>query len=428
MTITTINMLLLLALAAAVSSALTYFIMKARTSALLGKKDSELADKNMEIARKEAEILIKAAEVQNQAGNMELLRKAHEKDLLTIKAEMMIETEKILKEREEQLSKKAEETFKTISGNIGKDLKDMKLAFDANKQTQAENSSSLKTQVEEAVKHLREQAGSIGTKADHLADALKGRNKMQGCWGETILNNIFIQEGLIEGRDYDKEETIKDEMGIAILNEDSGKRMRPDFILHFPDNTDIIVDSKVSLSALADWVEAQDETQREDAAKRNLQSVKEQIKNLASKSYYDKSTSRRTLGYVVMFIPNYGALQLAKQLEPGIVNEAFKQNVLITTEETIMPFLRMIRNAWINVEQVRNQEKIIKAAQTMVERVADFCDANATVGRKLQDAVEAYDKGTKKLQDGGQSIVKAANDVIKLGVPINPKKVLPESE
>ena len=305
----------------------------------------------------------------------------------------------------------------------------MKQAFDANKQTQTENSSSLKTQLEEAVKHLREQAGSIGTKADYLADALKGRNKMQGCWGETILNNIFIQEGLIEGRDYDKEETMKDEMGIAILNEDSGKRMRPDFILHFPDNTDIIVDSKVSLSALADWVEAQDEKQREDAARRNLQSVKEQIKNLASKSYYDKSAGgRRTLGYVVMFIPNYGALQLAKQLEPGIVNDAFKQNVLITTEETIMPFLRMIRNAWINVEQVRNQEKIIKAAQTMVERVADFCDANATVGRKLQDAVEAYDKGTKKLQDGGQSIVKAANDVIKLGVPINPKKVLPGSE
>lgn len=426
---TTMNIALWAALAAAVSSALTYFIMKARTAALLGEKDSEIAGKDMEIARMEAEIRIKAAEAQNQEGNMEALQKAHEKDLLTIKAEMMIQTEKILKEREEQLSKKAEETFKTISGNIGKELKDMKQAFDANKQTQTENSSSLKTQLEEAVKHLREQAGSIGTKADHLADALKGRNKMQGCWGETILNNIFIQEGLIEGRDYDKEETMKDEMGIAILNEDSGKRMRPDFILHFPDNTDIIVDSKVSLSALADWVEAQDEKRREDAARRNLQSVKEQIKNLASKSYYDKSAGgRRTLGYVVMFIPNYGALQLAKQLEPGIVNDAFKQNVLITTEETIMPFLRMIRNAWINVEQVRNQEKIIKAAQTMVERVADFCDANATVGRKLQDAVEAYDKGTKKLQDGGQSIVKAANDVIKLGVPINPKKVLPGSE
>lgn len=293
MAMTTMNIALWAALAAAVSSALTYFIMKARTAALLGEKDSEIAGKDMEIARMEAEIRIKAAEAQNQEGNMEALQKAHEKDLLTIKAEMMIQTEKILKEREEQLSKKAEETFKTISGNIGKELKDMKQAFDANKQTQTENSSSLKTQLEEAVKHLREQAGSIGTKADHLADALKGRNKMQGCWGETILNNIFIQEGLIEGRDYDKEETMKDEMGIAILNEDSGKRMRPDFILHFPDNTDIIVDSKVSLSALADWVEAQDEKRREDAARRNLQSVKEQIKNLASKSYYDKSAGEK---------------------------------------------------------------------------------------------------------------------------------------
>ena len=145
MAMTTMNIALWAALAAAVSSALTYFIMKVRTAALLGEKDSE-------IARMEAEIRIKAAEAQNQEGNMEALQKAHEKDLLTIKAEMMIQTEKILKEREEQLSKKAEETFKTISGNIGKELKDLKQAFDANKQTQTENSSSLKTQLEEAVK------------------------------------------------------------------------------------------------------------------------------------------------------------------------------------------------------------------------------------------------------------------------------------
>ena len=129
-----------------------------------------------------------------------------------------------------------------------------------------------------------------------------------------------------------------------------------------------------------------------------------------------------------MYVSNYGALQLAKQLEKNIVNEAFRENVLITTEETLMPFLRMIHTAWVNVDQIRNQEKIIKSASLMCERVADLCSEIDSIGTHLKQAVAAQEKASAKLKEGGASIVHAAREVERLGVPVNPKKKLPEPE
>ena len=137
---------------------------------------------------------------------------------------------------------------------------------------------------------------------------------------------------------------------------------------------------------------------------------------------------RTTLDYVIMFIPNYSSLQLAKSLAPNLFNEAYRQGVLLTTEETLMPFLRMIRVAWTNYDQVRNQEKIIKAAQTMVDRVYDFAKAHAAMGDKLHAALDEYEKVSLKVGESGNSILTSARQLIKLGVPKNPKKPLPESE
>lgn len=286
----------------------------------------------------------------------------------------------------------------------------------------------MKTKFEETLNGIRRQTETIGGKADRLADALRHDNKLQGNWGERMLKNIFDQEGLVEGRDYDREGWLRDESGNIISNEDTGNRMRPDYILHFPDSTDVIVDSKLNIDAYIDWYNANTDEEKEKAARRNLDAIKAQIKGLSTKRYADNVKGRKSLNFVIMYVSNYGALQLARQLEPNIVNEAFRQNVLITTEETLMPFLRIIHTAWVNVDQIKNQEKIVKAAQTMVERVADFCEANASVGKKLQEALEFHQKGTKKLEEGGQSIVHAANEVVRLGVGISPKKQLPEAK
>lgn len=358
------------------------------------------------------------------------LKRTHEvalaQQLEAVKAQVTAESEKVLKAREEELDKKAKQTFQTITGTLDKDIKDMKDAFEQHRKTHTETSQSLKENLETAVKHLREQTMSIGSKADNLADALRGKNKTQGNWGEIILDNLFTNEGMREGRDYDKEETLRDEQGNILLNEDSSKRMRPDYILHYPDGNDVIVDSKVVLTAADDYFRATDEAAKADAMARNLAAIKDQVKNLAKKDYSRYLTpGRRMLDYVIMFVPVYSALRLAYEADRNLWHDAYKQGVLITTEETLMPFLRMIRIAWTSHEQVANQQQIVATAETILARVSDFCTAHAKMGKKLEEAMDQYEACDKKIRDRGQSIVGAANKLIQLGVPRNTKKLLP---
>ena len=358
------------------------------------------------------------------------LKKSHEEalgqQLETLKAQMTSESEKVLKAREEELDRRAKATFENIAGGLDKDIKDMKEAFEQNRKTHTETSQTLKVNIENAVKNLREQTLSIGDKADNLADALKGRNKAQGNWGEVILDNLFTAEGLREGRDYDKEETLRDEHGNVILNEDTARRMRPDFILHYPNGNDIIIDSKVVLTAMYDYYAAEDDTCRADAQQRNLLAIKEQVKRLARKDYSAYlQPGHRMLDFVIMFVPVYSALRLAYESDRNLWHDAYSQGVLITTEETLMPFLRMINIAWTSHEQVANQQQIIAAAETVLARVSDFCTAHAKMGKKLNEALEQYDACDRKIRERGQSIVVAANKLVSYGVPQNKKKALP---
>ena len=353
-------------------------------------------------------------------------QEALEQQLEALKAQMTAETEKILKEREEELDKKAKETFGHIAEGLDKDIKTMKEAFDNNRKEHAETSQSLKDNIENAVKNLRDQTLSIGDKADNLAQALRGRNKSQGNWGEVILDNLFSAEGLREGRDYDKEETLRDEHGNIVLNEDSDKRMRPDFILHYPDGNDIVIDSKVVLTAMYDWHAATDEAGKADALARNLAAIKEQVRRLSKKDYSRYlQPGHKMLDYVIMFVPVYSALRLAYEADRNLWHGAYRQGVLITTEETLMPFLRMISIAWKSHEQVANQQQIIAAAEMMLARVSDFCTAHAKMGEKLEDALKQYEACDRKIRERGQSIVGAANKLICYGVPKNSKKPLP---
>lgn len=413
----TVNLIIIVAAAIliAVAIVVTWLVMRTRQVKACNALENEL-------------IATKAA-LENEKKLHQLQQESFDQQLELVKSQLSAQTEKLLQQREEALQKKAEETFRNIAGPLGKDLKAMQESFEASKRTQAEGNATLKTAVEQAVKHLQDQTSSIGSKADNLAQALKGQNKMTGIWGETILYNMLVAEGMEEGRDFDREETLRDDHGAIILNEDSGKRMRPDYILHYPDKTEVIVDAKTSMEALSDWYATEDPALKEDASRRNLAAIRTQIKSLSGKRYQDYvRDGYKTLDYVLMFIPNYGSLQLAKTLAPNIFQEAYQQGVLLTTEETLMPFLRMIRIAWTNYDQARNQEKIIKAAQTMVDRVADFAKAHAAMGDKLHAALDEYDKVSAKISDSGNSILTSARQLIKLGVPKNPKKPLPDSE
>lgn len=400
------------AIAAAVAWLLTRTLLRSRYESRLSAAEERLAATKEVYERSISDLK------ENQAQVIDAAKK-----------ELALESEKALRDREETLKKAAGEMMANITGGLSQRITTMTEAFEAQKKRQTEESASLKTKVDEAVRHFAEQSRSLGDTAEHLASALRGDNKLQGNWGEQMLNNIFVQEGLVEGRDYHREYYLRDASGEILRNEESGRRMRPDYVLHFPDNTDLLIDAKMNLDAFVDWYNAETEEEKAEYARRNLAAVKAQVASLSGKGYADYvQDGHKTLSYVIMYVSNYGALALARQLEPSIVNDAFRKNVLITTEETIMPFLRMLHTAWVSVDQIRNQEKIIKAAGQMVDRVADFCKANAAVGEALKKAVEAHEAGTRKLQNDGQSIVRAAHEVVRLGIPSNPKKPLPEPE
>ncbi|MBQ6436905.1 MAG: DNA recombination protein RmuC [Bacteroidales bacterium] len=427
---------IIIVVAAAVAGLLAWLLTRL---ALRARYDRELTAAR---AALETEKALRAREADIAAERLEDARKDYERSLAELKEsqaqaleatkkELSLASEKALREREENLKKTAGEMMTNITGGLNQRIATMTEAFEAQKKQHTEESAALKTKVDEAVKNFAEQSRSLGDTAEHLASALRGDNKMQGNWGEQKLNNIFVQEGLVEGRDYHREVYLRDEGGEILRNEDSGRKMRPDYVLHFPDNTDILIDAKMNLDAFVDWYNADNEADRTEFAKRNLAAVRAQVASLAGKRYSEYvQDGHKTLNYVIMYVANYGALALARTLEPNIVNDAFRQNVLITTEETIMPFLRVLHTAWVNVDQIRNQEKIVKAASQMVERVQDYFAAHTEVGKRLHDAMEAHEKGTRKLQEGGQSIIHAAHEVERLsGIKPNPRKAsLPEVE
>ena len=389
---------------------------KAKADLIRKEADVRTAENILENERKQHERTMDEIKASHEKALAEL-KAGQEKAIEAAKTALELENEKMLKAREEALKKEAAETMKVITVGLDQNIKDMKEAFEAQKVSHVQASTAIKTKFDETVKHLKEQTETIGTTAEDLAKALKGQSKVQGIFGETILENILKAEGLREGHDYDAEFWLRDKKGNRIVNEETGKKMRPDFALHFPDDTDILIDSKVSLTALADYFAAETDEERADAAARNLESVENHIKELTSKEYQKYVVGRKTLDYVIMFIPNYGAYQLAKMEDKDIFAKAFKQNVLITTEETLIPFLRLIRTAWVQKEQMENIAEIVSAAQKMVNRVGIFCHANAELESELEDVLEGFKENTKRLVDGKQSIVRAAMKAIEHGVP-----------
>lgn len=351
-------------------------------------------------------------------------RKKMEEQLELVRQQMQNATQQMLKQRSGELAEENQTQMNALLNPLKQSISEMRQTMENSRDVHNRNTASLEKAIEEVMKRATE----IGQEADKLAHALRNENKIQGNWGELILDDLLCGQGLKEGIHYDKQVLLRDAQGRALKNEESGKKMIPDTILHYPDGKDAIIDSKVSLTAFVDYQHAECDSAREEALKRHLQSIRQHVQELARKDYssYIKAP-RQSLNYVIMFVPNEAALQLALQSDTHLWHEAFEKGVFITSEQNLMAALRMIQIAWTQVQQAKNQEEIFNAARMLLDRVADFITLFDTMGQKIVDAHTFYVKSANKLRDGRQSIVGGAHKLINLGAKNSSNKQLPQA-
>ena len=192
--------------------------------------------------------------------------------------------------------------------------------------------------------------------------------------------------------------------------------MRPDIILHLDERREVIIDSKVSMASYVDYVNAETETDRQLYLKAHIESIKRHIKELAAKDYagYVKSP-KVAAGYVIMFVPNVGALWIALNAEPDLWRKAAEQNVYIADEQSLYGALKIVRLTWTQVAQAQNHEKVYELANEMIDRVGQFMDRYEAMGKALERARLEYDNGMRKLTPQGQSIINTSGKLIRLG-------------
>ena len=369
------------------------------------------------------------AETELQTLHERVLHEGEERErhfqeqLRLVEEQLKNATREMLGQRTQELSRQNTEQMSAIINPLKETIGQMRTAMEQSRETHVKNTATLEKAIEDVMKRTVE----IGAEADKLANALRNESKVQGNWGELILDELLESQGLTEGVHYDKQVLLRDKQGKVILNEETGQRMIPDTILHYPDGKDAIIDSKVSLTAFVDYQNAETDEERAAALQRHVKSVRNHVDELARKNYsaYIKPP-RQALNYVIMFVPNEGALQLALAQAPDLWREAFSKGVFVTGEQNLTAALRIIQIAWTQVRQAQNQEAIFETARMLLDRVADFIGHFETMGQKLQDASTAYQKAVDKLKDGRLSVVGAANKLIKLGAKTSAKKTIPE--
>ena len=354
----------------------------------------DLADR--EVAHKEA---------------MEALQARLDETMAKISAQVKLDTSEMLKARQKEFSESSNQSLGQIVNPLKENIAELKKALEDGNKEQAERNGEMR----ERIKSLMEHSDAARKSADELAAAFKHGSKMQGDWGETILEELLSSQGLTKGVHFDTQAVIRGIDGKPVKNDDGGI-MRPDVILHLDERREVIIDSKVSLTSYVDYVNAENEADRQVCLKAHLESIKKHVKELAAKDYASYIQSPKvSAGYVIMFVPNMGALWTALNAEPDLWRKAAKMNVYIADEQTLYGALKIVSMTWTQVAQAQNHEKVYELANEMIDRVGIFMQKYEAVGKALEKASEEYEDGKKKLQPQGQSIINTSGKLITLG-------------
>ena len=441
----------------AVGAVVLYLLMDRKMDTLRiegGKKDIELSMKGEQlnaatsrVNHLEAENKSLHAKAESQGRELELVRQQMDDELQRRDRQFKEQMQTSKDQFQEQLrtareqfsnlsqqlmeasaSKLKEQNTETMVG-ITQPLKDaltnMQKAIADTQKENAAHSASFREQIQQ----MLQQAQQLGEKTDSLTNVLRRDNKVSGNMGEIILGDLLASQGLTEGIHYEVQARLRDELGRPLKNDETGKEMQPDVILHYPQGQDAIVDSKVSLVAYEKYVNAELAEDKERYLQEHIKSVRQHVNELARKDYskYIKN-GRETVDFVIMFVPFESSLQLALANDPTLWREAFEKKVFVTGEQNLLGILHMIHIAWVQNQQAENQQKVFGLAEQLLDRLGDFVQRYNDLGAKIEAVQKAYENTNNKLITGRQSVVQKGRELVDLGAKENANRKIPMPE
>lgn len=396
----------------------------------LQRQEEQTAKTRLQLADSETENKRLTARVESAEREIELLRhqaseeaKLHEErfaeQLRTAKEQMTNMARQLLEQNASRLKERNSEEMGHITQPIKDAIGEVRKAISESMKDAADHSASFREQIRLMV----ESNQKIGEKAESLANVLRRDNKVAGNMGEIILGDLLASQGLTEGIHYEVQARLRDEAGRPIKNDDTGREMQPDVILHYPQGQDAIIDAKVSLVAYERYVNAETPEERERYLQEHIRSVRSHVSELARKDYskYVKAP-REAIDFVIMFVPFESSLQLALANDPTLWREAFERKVFVTGEQNLLGILHIIHIAWVQNQQAENQEKVFGLAEQLLDRLGDFIKRYNDLGDAIEKVKKQYDFADNKLASGAQSVVKKGRELVDLGAKENPNR------
>lgn len=382
------------------------------------------AEKQLQLTKDEAEARLQQAKAEARRSSEEALaeqEKRFNEVLAKMTAQLKSATDDMLKERQKEFADQSNQNIGQIVNPLRETIKSMNEVMGKSTVEQTRLAAMLKENIENVMR----QSLAAKQSADELTRALKHGSKVQGDWGETVLDELLDSQGLVRGIHYDTQAVIRDAAGNTVKSAD-GATLRPDVILHLDKRREVIIDSKVSLTAFIDYVNADDEASRERFLKAHVESLQKHVKELSEKDYssYIQPPKVR-MDYVIMFVPHSGALWTALNAQPDLWRKAMEKNVFIADEQTLFAALRIVNLTWTQIAQTENHERVYALANEMLDRVGQFMKKYQAIGKALKTAATAYEDAGRKLQPSGQSILQTCAKLEKLGAKQSERNPLP---
>jgi len=370
------------------------------------KKDNDLEDlrDKKEKLEKQVSTLTTQTEEQKKSAKekLETLENARNK----LKEEFENLANKIF----EKKNKKSKENLNDLMKPLREQIKDFKKKVEDVYDKESKDRSKLFNEI----KNLRELNSQIGEDAKNLTKALKGSSKVQGDWGEVVLERLLEYSGLKKGEMFETQKTLRDQ---------TGKIFKPDVILHLPDERDIVIDSKVSLKAYEEYFNEEDPAKKEKALNRHLNSVRTHIEQLSQKKYANLE-GLNSLDYVIMFVPIEGAYITAVQHSQELIQNAMKDNVMLVGPSTLLATLKTIEKFWRFKQQRENVLEIAKRGGQLHDKFVNFVDSLEDVGKNIDKARDSYKLARKRLDKGQGNLIRQVDMLRELGAEA--QKKLPE--